>query len=118
MNDPTRQRIEELFHRARELSPDERAAMLDHACAADRRLRERVERLLRHADPTGGADLDRPVFSLAGSARGAPAAMPARIGRYQVVRPIRAGMAAGAPRAEPAKENTGRSRSAPPVGSA
>ena len=46
MNDDNRRRIEELFDRAAELAPAERAAFLDHACIGDEHLRSEVESLL------------------------------------------------------------------------
>ena len=45
------QQIEEVFYRALELAPDERAAFLDEACDGDARLRREVESLL--AEETG-----------------------------------------------------------------
>ena len=38
-------RVESLFSRALELSPDDRAALLAAECGSDAELRERVERL-------------------------------------------------------------------------
>jgi serine/threonine-protein kinase len=47
------QRVQALFHRAIELAPVERAALLDAECGADAGLRAEVERLLR-SDESGG----------------------------------------------------------------
>ena len=48
------QREEAVFEAARNLSAAERAAYLDHACAADPELRGRVERLLASFERAGG----------------------------------------------------------------
>ena len=40
------ERMEELFHQAADLAPDERAVFLDHECAGDDDLRRAVESLL------------------------------------------------------------------------
>ena len=50
MTSPDFKRIEELFHGARELDPDDRARFLDDACGDDRDLRVEIESLLHHAD--------------------------------------------------------------------
>ncbi|MHC5114701.1 MAG: serine/threonine protein kinase [Planctomycetota bacterium] len=42
--------IEDLFHRAKELAPETRAAFLDGACGGDLDLRSEVESLLAHTD--------------------------------------------------------------------
>lgn len=44
------QRIEQLYHLALELSPDERASWLLAACAGDERLRSEIETLLEAND--------------------------------------------------------------------
>jgi WD40 repeat protein len=53
MSDPAFKHMEELFHQVVPLSPTERAAFLDAACAGDPDLRAAIESLLRHdkADP-------------------------------------------------------------------
>ena len=45
------QRIEDVFHRAADLPPEERAAFLSTACAGDDELRREVETLLANDDP-------------------------------------------------------------------
>ncbi len=47
------QKIEEVFEAAAEREPQERAAYLDAACDGDTELRQEVESLLRHQQPTG-----------------------------------------------------------------
>jgi WD40 repeat protein/tRNA A-37 threonylcarbamoyl transferase component Bud32 len=51
MGKPPLQRVEELFHRAVDLDPAERAAMLESECSGDHELHAAVEDLLEHADP-------------------------------------------------------------------
>ena len=46
-------RVEELFHRAADLSPAERASFLTHECAGDEKLRGDVESLLAHDAASG-----------------------------------------------------------------
>ena len=48
------QKIEEIFEAAAERKPKERAAFLDEMCDGDRELRQEVESLLAHQQPTGG----------------------------------------------------------------
>ena len=47
------QRIEEIFEAAADREPQERAAFLDAACDGDAELRQEVESLLAHQQPTG-----------------------------------------------------------------
>ena len=69
MGEPAFQRVEELFHRAAEVSAERRAAFLDAACGGDAALRAAVQELLDHdaaddsdflaspvARPRGGSD--------------------------------------------------------------
>jgi serine/threonine protein kinase/tetratricopeptide (TPR) repeat protein len=51
MSDLRWRRLEEIFHRALEVPPEERRALLDAACAGDDALRREVEALLRNSDP-------------------------------------------------------------------
>src|SRR5688572_6222469 len=53
-------RLESLFAAALQQPPTEQAAYLDHACAGDPALRQRVEALLR-AQADAGSFLDNPV---------------------------------------------------------
>jgi tetratricopeptide (TPR) repeat protein/tRNA A-37 threonylcarbamoyl transferase component Bud32 len=93
-------RIEELFHRAADLAPTERAAFLDEACAGDDDLRRDVDALLAHDATQDGAmqaAVGRAVeqlpddstasggFTGAGSAPLSPW-LPATIGRYRILR--------------------------------
>jgi serine/threonine protein kinase/TolB-like protein len=93
-------RIEELLDAALELPPDERATLLERACADDLALREAVERLLRAHERTGdflesaAADYAAP-FLPNPSTLGSPLAAGTRVGTYRVVREIgRGGMGA------------------------
>jgi serine/threonine protein kinase/tetratricopeptide (TPR) repeat protein len=93
-------RIEELLDAALELPPDERAALLDRACADDLALREALERLLRAHARTGdfletaAADFAAPFLPDL-SKLGAPLVAGTRVGPYRVVREIgRGGMGA------------------------
>ena len=65
MPKPSLQRVEELFHAALALPPNERAAYLDAACAGDAELRTAVEELLGHDESLTEADhfLTSPVAS-------------------------------------------------------
>jgi hypothetical protein len=52
-------RVEELFDAALDLPADRRRGFLERACGSDTKLRETVERLLRHAERDGaGVDPD------------------------------------------------------------
>jgi hypothetical protein len=59
------QRIEALYHSARERDPVSRAAFLDGACGPDANLRHEVESLLA-VSPTGQGLLDQPFEALLG----------------------------------------------------
>jgi WD40 repeat protein len=98
MPTPAFQRMEELFHQALTLRPEERPAFLDCACAGDADLRAAVDNLLAHAgtnDSTGGflaSPVDRPPLPEAptrpGPAEGDTGAVAAplpRIPGYQVL---------------------------------
>ncbi len=88
MNEPIRNRVEELFHQSLGLPEREREALLERECAGDARLFERVSRLLRHAASDQTAAIDRPVFSIPASDHALPGNVPERVGRYRVVRLI------------------------------
>src|SRR5262245_66299907 len=91
MSEP-RERVWDAFDRAADLPPGERAAFLEEACAGDPELRAEVESLLAHdAGPPAEADtlVRRPWDpALSPPAQQPPAApaLPARVGRYRVVR--------------------------------
>jgi hypothetical protein len=80
MNPERWQRIESLFHAARALDPDARAAFLVRECATDAELRREVETLLAaaEADPDflEAAPLARAHAAPAGDVTRAPAASP------------------------------------------
>ena len=57
------QRIETLYHAARDREPEERAAFLDQACQGDEELRRRIELLLAQDSPSEKL-LDRPAAVL------------------------------------------------------
>src|ERR1700756_4262739 len=57
------ERIEELFHRAADLTPTEQAALLETECGGDNVLRAAVEGLLKNDDPLQSTEgfIVRPV---------------------------------------------------------
>src|SRR5438874_13771008 len=55
MSNPPLKRIEELFHRAADLGPEERRTLLLSECAGDAALKAAVEALLEH-DQEGESD--------------------------------------------------------------
>ena len=63
MSEPDLKRIEELFHRAVELNPEQRAAFLEIESAGDPELKARVEALLAHDRSSGDATdfLESPI---------------------------------------------------------
>jgi predicted Ser/Thr protein kinase len=84
------ERVEELFHQAVDLPPEQRAAFLDAACAGQPELRAVVEEYLRLDNEAGATgDVPRPGARLRaalGDARpGETASHPARFARYRVV---------------------------------
>jgi eukaryotic-like serine/threonine-protein kinase len=80
------ERLEEIFHRALEARPEERAALLDAACAGDDGLRHEVEALLGNAGAAEGR-LNRAVADAAAELAGVAATglVGARLGPYRVV---------------------------------
>jgi serine/threonine protein kinase/WD40 repeat protein len=74
VSEPLFQRIEELFHNAIALEPQQRAAYLDRACAGDATLRAAVEELLYHDRQTDSdhAFLASPVANEAAQLRQDP----------------------------------------------
>ncbi len=82
------QRIEEVFHRAAELAPAERADFLATVCAGDLALRREVESLLANDDSHDNL-IEAAVSQVVGKLPGSPPAPGAdligqRIGPYQV----------------------------------
>ena len=63
MERPLWDRIQEIYHLALPLSPSERSAFLESACAGDPRLRREVESLLE-ADESPGAFLESSIFEI------------------------------------------------------
>jgi serine/threonine protein kinase/WD40 repeat protein len=53
MSDPSLERVEELFHEAAEMEPDQRQVFLEARCAGDPDLRAAVEELLKHDEGAG-----------------------------------------------------------------
>src|SRR5437899_714127 len=81
------QRIEQLFHAARERDPRERAAFLEQGCGGDDELRREVESLLAE---DGGVQsfLETPALEFVRNAPGADAGQSLigrRLGSYQCV---------------------------------
>jgi serine/threonine protein kinase len=90
------QRLQELFHQALALAPDQRASFLDRECAHDAGLRVEVDRLLA-ANARAGGFIREPAIESRGLAlpEEEPSAAGRRIGAYRVVRALgRGGMGA------------------------
>jgi serine/threonine protein kinase/WD40 repeat protein len=70
MSDPPLERIEELFHRAVDLNPEQRAAFLEIECAGNPKLKSAVVALLKHdqVSPDATDFLASPVYRPARSA--------------------------------------------------
>jgi pimeloyl-ACP methyl ester carboxylesterase len=85
-----RQRIEELFDRAIELSPGDRPALLSGACGSDADLRREVESLLAYAERSGLTA--RLAAAVAGARTGSPALGPGqKLSQYEVVEKLGSG---------------------------
>ena len=87
MADPSPETVESLFQQAIDLDPHQRSAFLDEHCAGDSDLRAAVEELL-HFDAKAQSSPDF-LHSPASDVRAAlptPAAVPAAIGRYRILR--------------------------------
>jgi predicted Ser/Thr protein kinase len=88
MSDGRWHRVEDLFHRAADLAPTERAAFLSTACGGDQGLREEVESLLA-ADIDPEAVLEAAVAEAAGQLRAetedGAVLIGQRIGPYLIV---------------------------------
>jgi len=88
MNGDRWEKIEDLFHRAADLAPADRGALLDSACAGDPALREEVESLLAaDAEPEGvmEAAVAEAAQDLRGDTEEAAARVGERIGPYAIV---------------------------------
>jgi serine/threonine protein kinase len=86
-------RVTEIFHRLLEAQPAQRDRLLDQACAADPRLRQQVEELLRAHSAAGDfietpATLDRTPAPDTGAE---PSLVGRQIGPYRLVRVLGAG---------------------------
>src|SRR5262249_56498787 len=88
MAEPSPQRLEELFDRAVDLEPAQRAAFLDEQCAGDADLRAAVEELLQLdcSAPAAESLLRSPLAGSRPQAHALPASPVQTIGRYRVVR--------------------------------
>jgi tetratricopeptide (TPR) repeat protein len=95
MSDPRWLRLQELFHQALSLDPDQRASLLDRECADDPELRAQVERLLSANDRAGGF-IDTPAVASPGVAPDDEQSQVGRhIGAYRLGRALgRGGMGA------------------------
>ena len=87
MDSATWRRIQDLFHRAADLSEPERGAFLDAECAGDPALRDHVLELL-HEDAGGASLLDRGVGHVAQDVLGdqVPASLAGTLGPYRIER--------------------------------
>src|SRR5262245_5407378 len=88
MAEPSPQRVEDLFHRAADLDPPQRAVFLDEHCAGDADLRAAVEELLQLERRAEAAEslLRSPLASTRPQALAPPAPRFPAIARYRVVR--------------------------------
>src|SRR5262249_49640845 len=75
------QKIDTLFHAAREVESARRADFLRDACGEDHNLRREVESLLGY-DEQGASFLEQPAVNLA--ARSLDSELPAKISHYRV----------------------------------
>jgi serine/threonine protein kinase/tetratricopeptide (TPR) repeat protein len=97
MNSERWNRLNEVFHTAVELAPEQRAGFLDHACSQDPGLRAEVERLVAAHDRAARFIEDPAIAQAAPWLSGESHALPAghRFGPYRVVRELgRGGMGA------------------------
>src|SRR5262245_53149978 len=80
----------ELFAEAVQLSPAERIAFLDRACADDKDLRRRIEALLRSNDRVGHFLEEPPTVSISDSRTKVTAGEKSgdRVGRYKLLQEI------------------------------
>jgi serine/threonine protein kinase len=82
------QKIEEIYHAARELEPSRRSAFLARACDGDEELRRELEALLAQ-DPAGEGMLNVPPQVLLNESL--MLAAGAQLGPYKIEAPIGAG---------------------------
>jgi WD40 repeat protein/serine/threonine protein kinase len=95
MNEPSPERVKEVFNQAMGLPPEERDSFLDRACGSDTSLRHRVERLLKSleevgpflASPTGDIGPISPTVS-ASTSGGPVAKIGTSIGPYKLLQEI------------------------------
>ena len=96
MNDVRWQRLQELFHQAVEIAPDDRAALLERECAGQPELRAEIERLLS-ANDRAGAFISEPALAAPGIALADDdvSRVGRRLGAFRIVRAVgRGGMGA------------------------
>ena len=96
MSDARWQRLQELFHQALALAPDDRTALLERECAGQPELRAELERLLSAHD-RAGAFIHKPALVTAGIALAddEESRVGRRLGAYRLVRALgRGGMGA------------------------
>ncbi len=96
MSDARWQRLQDLFHQARELTPDDRAALLGRECAGEPELHAELERLLS-ANDRAGDFISEPALVTPGSVDEDDDAsrLGRRLGPYRLVRTLgRGGMGA------------------------
>lgn len=82
-------RVKEILGKAIEAAPEERRALVEHACAGDATLQREVEALLQFSGDT--AQLDRCVSESILEAVAGHAAAPSQIGPYRVERELGSG---------------------------
>jgi hypothetical protein len=84
MSQPTWDKVKALFHEAVALPADERAALLDRACAGNDRLRTEVEALLESHEELKAARPETVTRGVAGPTEGAGSV----VGRYKLLQRI------------------------------
>jgi serine/threonine protein kinase len=87
--------VEDLFHRARAMTPDKRVAFLQCACGGDLLLQREVETLLDHFDAASSFLETSPLAQMIGSLAPRPQALAAgrMVGSFEIVHLIgRGGM--------------------------
>jgi serine/threonine protein kinase/Tol biopolymer transport system component len=87
MGDERWQQIEELFHRAADLGPNQRARFLTEVCGGDEALKREIEALAAHDDSTNdvlGMAVERAVELLPDGTADEPDMLGKQIGAYQI----------------------------------
>src|SRR5215831_14211280 len=88
-------RLKEIFQAALERQPEERAAYLEHACAADSALRSEVDSMLRaHVTATAASFAAQPAIDALAAAHIAappPVVIGQQLGHYRIEAAIGAG---------------------------